>query len=255
MSAMRDRQAFLAKIRRALGHDPVISRGAAALFVTPEPSAQTLPPDGSLLEQLSAAGAAMQTPVTAVSDPATAATAIARLAVESQPEWGDTKQIVCWDHPLVNALQLKERLAADKIAVHRLGSDTLPIGSAPPKEAWRQMMADAYIGITSALYCLADTATLVLQTAPGQPRSASLLPSIHVAVIHQSQIIADLKSLYRLLETDFHAGGDPLGNSLTMITGPSKTADIEATMVYGAHGPRALHIVVIAEKDKKPLPS
>ncbi len=252
MSAMRDRQAFLAKIRRALGHDPVKSRGAAALFVTPEPSAQTLPPDGSILEQLSAAGAAMQTPVTAVSDPATAATAIARLAVESQPEWSDTKQIVCWDHPLVNALQLKERLAAEKIAVHNLGSDALPIGSAPPKEAWRQMMADAYIGITSALYCLADTATLVLSN---RPRTAPR----NLFVTVDSRRRRPSESNHPRLENvfivcwiaTFVTAADPLGNSLTMITGPSKTADIEATMVHGAHGPRALHILVLDRQGQK----
>ena len=65
---------------------------------------------------------------------------------------------------------------------------------------WR--IIDSYIGITSADFCLADTATLVMRTRPDQPRSVSLVPSIHVAVIEQSRIIADLKELYTLLKWD-----------------------------------------------------
>jgi L-lactate dehydrogenase complex protein LldG len=138
-------------------------------------------------------------------------------------------------------------LSPDEISVHRLDNAVLH------PETQRRLSAGAYIGITSALYCLADTATLVLSTAPGQPRATSLLPSIHIAVVRQSQIIPDLKTLYGLLDSDIRDGADPLGNSLTMITGPSKTADIEATMVHGAHGPRALHIIVLTDRDNEPL--
>mgnify|MGYP001814809346 CR=1 FL=1 len=244
---MSNRHAFLANVRAALGHDSATSCDDPTLFAAAETTPSSSLAGTALLDQLTAAGAAIQTPVIAVTDATAAAAIIARIAVDSRPEWGDDKQIVCWDHPLISAVPLETHLPPDEISMHRLDDTALQ------PEAQRRLSADAYIGITSALYCLADTATLVLSTAPGQPRAVSLLPSIHIALIHQNQIIPDLKSLYRLLDTGIRAGDDPLGISLTMITGPSKTADIEATMVHGAHGPRALHILVLTDRDNELL--
>jgi L-lactate dehydrogenase complex protein LldG len=79
---------------------------------------------------------------------------------------------------------------------------------------------------------------------PGHARSVSLVPAIHIAVIEIRSIIANLKELYALIK---HGDGLPGGltNCMTFITGPSKTADIEAVMVHGAHGPRELYLYVI----------
>ncbi len=96
---------------------------------------------------------------------------------------------------------------------------------------------------------MADTATLVMRTRPGQARAVSLLPSIHVAVIGLDQIIADLKELYALLKWDPQERQEGLTNCMTFISGPSKTADIEATMVHGAHGPREVLVYVITAQD------
>jgi L-lactate dehydrogenase complex protein LldG len=92
---------------------------------------------------------------------------------------------------------------------------------------------------------MADTASLVMRTRPGQARSVSLVPSIHIAVIGIDQILADLKELVALLKWDAGYRTEGLTNCMTFISGPSKTADIEATMVHGAHGPREVHIYVI----------
>jgi L-lactate dehydrogenase complex protein LldG len=101
--------------------------------------------------------------------------------------------------------------------------------------------------VTSADFCLADTATLVMRNRPGQPRSAALVPSIHVAVIHLDQILADMKELFALLRWDERYRQEGLSNYMSFISGPSKTADIEATMVHGAHGPREVHLFIITE--------
>ncbi len=87
-----------------------------------------------------------------------------------------------------------------------------------------------------------------MKTLPGQARATSLVPSIHIAVIRLDQIITNLKELYTLLkqEPDFNRKG--LTNCLTFISGPSKTADIEAVMVHGAHGPREVYLLVITGK-------
>ena len=105
--------------------------------------------------------------------------------------------------------------------------------------------AGSFIGITSADYCIAETGTLVLKTAPGNERIVSLLPSIHVAVIKLEQVIADFKELYTLLDKDLMDSPEGIESGMTFITGPSKTADIEATMVHGAHGPREVYIYIV----------
>jgi L-lactate dehydrogenase complex protein LldG len=84
-----------------------------------------------------------------------------------------------------------------------------------------------------------------MRTRAGQARSVSLVPAIHIAVIELKQIIADLKELYALLKWDPQEKKEGLTNCMTFISGPSKTADIEATMVRGAHGPREVHVYVI----------
>jgi L-lactate dehydrogenase complex protein LldG len=106
-------------------------------------------------------------------------------------------------------------------------------------------VSKAYIGVTSAEWCVASTATLAARNHPGMPRSVSLVPSIHVAVIRAGQVVADFHELYALLNTELDREGRGLTDAMTFITGPSKTADIEATLVHGAHGPRELYLIVI----------
>jgi L-lactate dehydrogenase complex protein LldG len=101
------------------------------------------------------------------------------------------------------------------------------------------------IGVTSADYAVAETATLAMKTRPGQPRCISLLPSIHVVVIRLDQLLADVNELYTLLKWDSNERAEGLTHSMTFITGPSKTADIEATLVHGAHGPREVVVIVL----------
>jgi L-lactate dehydrogenase complex protein LldG len=67
------------------------------------------------------------------------------------------------------------------------------------------------------------------------------LPSIHIALLKREHLVADLTEAYGLLRQE------PQLDSFVFISGPSKTADIEAHMVHGAHGPREVHVVVLAE--------
>ena len=99
--------------------------------------------------------------------------------------------------------------------------------------------------MTSADYCIAESASLVLKTRPGQPRMVSLLPSIHVAVITEDQLLESLAECYALVKQDPDAEKEGMTCCMTLISGPSKTADIEAVMVHGAHGPREMIIYVI----------
>jgi L-lactate dehydrogenase complex protein LldG len=107
------------------------------------------------------------------------------------------------------------------------------------KAAFMYQAAEARIGITAADYALADSGTLCLLAGKGQPRTASLLPPVHVAILRPEQIIRDLDDLFALLPA-----GDHLSSAVTLITGPSRTADIELTLVVGVHGPQQLHVIL-----------
>lgn len=99
--------------------------------------------------------------------------------------------------------------------------------------------ADAAVGITGAEYALADTGTLVVMSAT-EARLASLLPPVHIAVIESGCILSGLDELL----TREPMPGDRTA-SMVLITGPSRTADIEQILVRGVHGPGELHVVIL----------
>jgi L-lactate dehydrogenase complex protein LldG len=252
-------QAFISRIRSALGHTSKDRPGSEDLC-----TGKFTDETGAILDRIKNRSAAdrqqlldrfieMARPinlnVNVLKDAESAAAAIADLVKNKDPEWGDRKSIVTWKHPLIDDLHLGDALASQKVPVYmtKLGDCEAGDKSAEKTRAdLRKRVIDAYIGITSADFCMADTASLVMRTRPGQARSVSLVPAIHVAVIYLDQIILDLKELYALLQWDSNAKAEGLTNCMTYISGPSKTADVEATMVHGAHGPREVYVYVIA---------
>lgn len=195
-----------------------------------------------LLHTLTQQSRSLNLNVVPIESSARAAIGIRELILAKQPEWGDAKLVAVWQHPLVYQLNLDHLLKDDPVNIILTG-----FVDENTKKRLRSQIRDAFVGITGADYCVADSATLVLKTRKGQPRSVSLVPSIHIAVIHLSQIVVDLKELYLHLQWDPEEKAEGLTRCLTFITGPSKTADIEATMVNGAHGPREVHIFIITD--------
>lgn len=111
------------------------------------------------------------------------------------------------------------------------------------RQAFRQACADADVGITGADFALADTGTLVLLARSGAPRSTSLLPPVHVALLPARRILPNLSVLVLRLQADVWPQRVPSG--MTLITGPSRTGDIEQTLSVGVHGPGEVWAVVI----------
>ena len=96
------------------------------------------------------------------------------------------------------------------------------------------------LGVTGALAGLADSGSLVLSHGPGRPRMASLVPEIHVALL-------DINDLDLTLSHWAHRHPAEAGETanLVMVTGPSRTGDIEQQLNLGVHGPRHLHVVLV----------
>ena len=252
--------AFISRIRSALGHSPGQRRRADGLFSgrsTQEIDAiveriknRTRAERQLLLDRLIEMAEPINLNVIALKDPPSVAAAIADLIRDKDPEWGSQKSVVTWKHPLIDSLNLADALADQNVPVYITElkeSDADQIFRAKERERLRKNVVDSYIGVTSADFCMAETASLVMRTRPGQARSVSLVPSIHIAVIHLDQIIADLKELYALIQWEPEASREGLTNCMTFISGPSKTADVEATMVHGAHGPREVCVYVMTD--------
>ncbi len=101
-------------------------------------------------------------------------------------------------------------------------------------------IAAADIGVTEADCLVAASGTVVLRSA-NRHRGASLLPPIHVVVARSDLLVADLGTALARVRT-----GPPSAEScVTLITGPSRTADIEKKLVLGVHGPCALHVILV----------
>jgi L-lactate dehydrogenase complex protein LldG len=94
-------------------------------------------------------------------------------------------------------------------------------------------------GVSRALYGLADTGSVVLAASPEEPRARSLLPMAHVSLLAADRILPDLASLFAAI------GGD-LPSALAIVTGPSRSADIEQKLAVGVHGPGEVHVVLLA---------
>lgn len=119
-----------------------------------------------------------------------------------------------------------------------LGVDCTPIDTIEP-EAARDTFFAADLGISGVHALIAETGSIVVSAAPTEPRSLTLLPPVHIAVAHRGQVIPDLFDLFEPANTLV------LPSCLTLITGPSKTGDIELRLVTGVHGPGEVHVVLI----------
>ena len=104
----------------------------------------------------------------------------------------------------------------------------------------RELCARAPVGITSADYALAETGTLVMLSSQEEARMVSLLPPVHVAVVPVERLLTGLDELLTLLPVPSRRT-----SSMVLITGPSRTADIEQILVRGVHGPGQIHVVLV----------
>lgn len=170
-----------------------------------------------------------------------------------------------WQHPLLERIAL-DRLLAD-LGIACWDYERLAAIAQPERRA---ALLAAGVGITSVAWAMSETGTLVMASAPGRERVASLLPPVHLALVAESQILPDLFDLFAALERDDVAVGSvmrsadapitaanslatpsdrasapTLPSNLVLITGPSKTGDIELQLTTGVHGPGTIRVIVV----------
>jgi L-lactate dehydrogenase complex protein LldG len=239
---MNTQTTFLRNIRMALGEAPHSARSKKMfpkLFSSPNTAKilekirnRTIEEQDALVEIFLKNGNSLNVCTHIVQSFNEAAAVVIDLIRTKDPEFSYTKHVVLHDHPDIAALQLWNRFSHEAVTLHTTFSSDQQI---------KDKTIASFIGITAPTTGVADSATLIQLTQPGQPRSTSLLPSIHIAILRKENLVADLTEAYALLREQAHL------DSFVFISGPSKTADIEACMVHGAHGPREVHFVVLCE--------
>lgn len=145
---------------------------------------------------------------------------------------------------IISALQ-KTRLRAQRIAIsdapeverliHMTDLEIEELGIAPNASE----IFGFDVGITTAQAAIAETGTLVLDSARELHRLVSLVPPVHIAIVAASTIRATLGETLAMLENR-----KELSPAVTFITGPSRTADIELTLTIGVHGPQELYVII-----------
>lgn len=140
---------------------------------------------------------------------------------------GTDTRISGWEVSQVNVAGLKEAL------------DAAGISYAEPRDG------SVRVGLTGVAGAIAATGSLVISSGEGKPRSPSLVPPTHIAVLRAGQIVANLEAWLEVQVgqdlVDFRAP-----SNVVIITGSSRTADIAQELILGAHGPIELHVILIS---------
>ncbi len=218
------RDAILGRVRKALKVDGNrdAARAVAAAYVAehaqgPRPAA---PPD--LLARFMQRATDMASTVERIGSAADIPVAVARY---------------------VDALDLPPMLAAQKSHQGVCWPEFAPLDwqAAGLSIEARPTIGNDRLGITGCCCAIAETGTLVFTTGADTPTATALLPDTHIAVLRAERVVAGMEEAYALVRRE--RGTMP--RAVNLISGPSRTGDIEQTIVLGAHGPFRVHILVL----------
>ncbi len=143
----------------------------------------------------------------------------------------------------VDGLELPDALAAQKSRLGVCWPDFADLdwdGAGLSIES-RPTLGHDRLGITGVFCAIAETGTLVFTTAPATPTATALLPDTHIAVVRESQVVSGMEEAFARVR----ARHGTLPRAINLISGPSRTGDIEQTIVLGAHGPFRVHILLL----------
>jgi L-lactate dehydrogenase complex protein LldG len=107
-------------------------------------------------------------------------------------------------------------------------------------------MGDDLVAVSHAFGAVAESGTVMLVSGRENPTTLNFLPDTHLVVVDAKDVVGDYETLWQRLRE--HGGPGMLARTVNLITGPSRSADIEQTLILGAHGPRHLHVIVVGEE-------
>jgi L-lactate dehydrogenase complex protein LldG len=228
------REQILSTLRTSLASSrPWLADEAAKAPHDPPPF--VLPAADDLSAQFAAELTKLEGKLYAVADSEEALESIAGLFAERS-----ARQALAWDLGQIALPGLDALLAERGVAL--LDSNV----RGPGRQAQLQTLEPAPVCLSGVACAIAESGTLVMRHGPGRPRLASLLAPAHIAVVRSEQLVRGLGEALTRLRAEHGAKLFDETSNLTLISGPSRTADIEMTLSLGIHGPPELHVVLIA---------
>ncbi|AZG13949.1 LutC/YkgG family protein [Cupriavidus pauculus] len=222
-NAARDR--IFARIRAAQGRGPAVTQGerdAVADYLARHPQGPQPPVPDDRAEAFAVQARRMASTVDRVATMADVPGAVARY---------------------LDGLQLARRA----VAWTALGSlpwteQGLDVACRPPlRDAEADRDHGDLVGITGCFVAIAETGSLMLLSGPDTYASAALLPETHIAVVPVGRIVANMEEAFARMRAEH----GQLPRATNIISGPSRTGDIEQTIVLGAHGPYRVHVILV----------
>ena len=222
MTTARDN--VLARVRQALGRSApdAAARAAAEAYLAARAQGPRPALTDDLVERFVRRARAMQSTVERVADQADIPRSVGRY---------------------LDGLALPAALAAEKINAGVCWPEFALLdwaGAGLHMEA-RPATGSDRLAVTGVFCAIAETGTMVIVSGAQTPTASILLPETHVAVVPAQRIVAGMEDAFALLRRERGA----LPRAVNMVSGPSRTGDIEQTIVLGAHGPFRVHILVV----------
>jgi L-lactate dehydrogenase complex protein LldG len=218
----------LQRIREALGQAQL---PAAMATLPPRPAYETTQPEAAMVAAFAQNLELIRGRVLGPLGPEAAAEQVVALLTAA-----GAGEVLSWALDQIDLPGLAPALAAAGVRCAEVHIPNDPAGHAETLER----LARVPVGLTGADAGLADTGSLVLGHGPGRPRLASLLPPVHVAVLPVSRLLPGLPAFLAA-----HPDALEASSNIVIVTGPSRTADIELIAVFGVHGPKRLEVVLV----------
>lgn len=128
--------------------------------------------------------------------------------------------------------------------------DALPFSDVAMIEISRGAAAqEDEVGLTPVFTAIAETGTLCLVSGPETPSTLNFLPETHIALVRRKEIVGTMEESWAQIRAKFGKGAMP--RTVNFVSGPSRTGDIEQTLIMGAHGPRRLHILIVDDGEEE----
>ncbi|MGD0464197.1 MAG: lactate utilization protein [Tepidisphaeraceae bacterium] len=211
---------MIEQVRKALGRSQPLNNPPVPPEI-PETIARLAPRDGDLAELFAKSAAGAKFNLERVTTGQICSRLVEFLQLHQCREIG-----ICVS-PLLDRLGIEPAIRAANLTLHRWDETTLDAAY------------DLDCGITDVYAAVAETGSLVIRPSVGHGRALSLVPAIHIAIVESANILPDLIDLMEKLRADSRAA------NITLITGPSQTADIEGALVTGVHGPGLVQVFLL----------
>lgn len=232
---MSDRDLILGRIRRSLAQTGPMLRREADAFPPPQPRGPFVASELTPLEQFVEELQALQGHVHRCASAADALAKLRDLLVAHEATGA-----LHWDPaelPIPGVDRMLSELGIASAEGNLLG--------APDRQERAQALDGVPICISGADAAIAESGSILVVGGPGRGRLASLIAPVHIAILSAERIARTLPDAFDLLYAQFGRDVAQRRSNVTIISGPSRSADIEQTLTLGVHGPKEVHVVVV----------